>query len=193
MKPALDSHAFPGAVLPADQLDRALDPERLAGIRRAVEDLGDAPSAPIAYVAPWDDATNLKAGSVDLVFSQAVMEHVEDVDHVYATTKLWLKRDGMVSHQIDFRSHGTAPSWDGYRAYSELGWRIVRGRRAYLINRMPDAGHDEALRRHGFRIVTRRPFTEAPTLRPEDYAPRFRDLTPESRATSGLFVQAVLA
>jgi hypothetical protein len=56
---------------------------------------------------------------------------------------------------------------------------------------MADAGHAEALRRHGFRVVTWIPSMLAPTLRPSQYAPRFRDLTPESQRTAGVFVQAV--
>ena len=98
----------------------------------------------------------------------------------------------MISHQIDFRSHGTSATWDGYRAYSELGWRIVRGRRDYLINRIPDVGHIEAMRRQGLRVVTQIPATSEPTLRPGQYAARFRSLPDSSRRTSGLFVQAVL-
>lgn len=191
MLPGLDTLTFPREILPAAHLERALDPDRLARIRRALRDLETSSSGPVAYVAPWDHASSVREKSVDLIFSQAVMEHVEDVDHAYAICKLWLKPGGMVSHQIDFRSHGTSPTWDGYRGYSELGWRIVRGRRVYLINRVPDAGHVDAMRRHGLRVVTRIPSTLEPTLGPGRYAPRFRDLSPDSRRTAGLFVQAV--
>ncbi len=190
MKPALASTEFPQRILDARQLERSLQPERLQRLRRQLASLDD-PAGPIAYVAPWDSAENVRPGSVDLIFSQAVMEHVEDVDRVYARSRAWLRPHGLVSHQIDFRSHGTSPAWDGYRGYSELQWRIVRGRRDYLINRVSDAGHVEALARHGFRVVTHLPVMQEPTLEPGAYAPRFRDLTPESRRTSGLFVQAV--
>lgn len=191
MKPPLESLEFPHEILAADPLERALHPERLSRIRGAVERLETGAPGPVAYVAPWDDAARVEEGSVDLVFSQAVMEHVEDVDHAHAMSRRWLRRGGMVSHQIDFRSHGTSPTWDGYRAYSELAWKIVRGRRTYLINRVPDSGHVDALRRHGFRIVHHVPAFATPTVEPHRYARRFRSLTPESRATAGLFVQAV--
>ena len=193
MKPPLDTREFPNDMLASAQLDRALNPSRLAQIRRALEHVETASSGPISYTVPWDDAADVRPSSVDLVFSQAVMEHVENLDHTYAMSKLWLKPDGMISHQIDFRSHGTSPGWDGYRAYSDLSWRIVRGRGTYLINRVPDTGHVDAMRRHGFRIVTYMPFTLEPTVQPGQYAPRFRSLSPESRQTAGLFVQAVLA
>ena len=60
-----------------------------------------------------------------------------------------------------------------------------------MINRVPDTGHIDAMRRHGFRVVTHLPFTLVPTLEPNQYAPRFRHLTAESRRTASLFVQAV--
>lgn len=192
MKPDLESTAFPAEILSDAHLARALDKGRLRGIREALADVEHATSGPVAYIAPWDEAANVREGSVDLIFSQAVLEHVEDVDHVHAVCRRWLRPGGMVSHQIDFRSHGTAPTWDGYRAYSELEWRIVRGRRDYLINRVPDAGHLDALAKEGLRVVTRLPVLSEPTLDRGRYAPRFRDLSEASRRTSGLFVQAVL-
>ncbi len=191
MKPDLESTSFPSEILSDAHLTRALSPDRLRSLRDSLARVEQAASGPVAYIVPWDDAANVREGSVDLIFSQAVMEHVEEVDHVYAVCRRWLKPGGMVSHQIDFRSHGTSPTWDGYRSYSELQWRIVRGRRDYLINRVPDAGHLEAIRRHGLRVVTCLPSLSEPTLRPDAYAPRFRSLSDASRRTSGLFVQAV--
>ncbi|HEX4826197.1 MAG TPA: methyltransferase domain-containing protein [Candidatus Polarisedimenticolaceae bacterium] len=188
MKPDLPSTSFPSAVLGDAHLEDVLAPERLRRIRESLLTLEGS----IAYIVPWDDAANVREGSVDLIFSQAVMEHVEEVDHVYAVCRRWLKRGGMLSHQIDFRSHGTAPTWDGYRAYSELEWRVVRGRRDYLINRVSDAGHLEAIERHGLRAVTKIPSLSEPTVAPGRYAPRFRSLSEASQRTSGLFVQAVL-
>jgi hypothetical protein len=191
LKPSLDDLDFPRSVLPDAQLAEALDPVRLTAMRSAVCDPDSAPLGQVEYIAPWDYAANLRPGSVDLIFSQAVMEHVEDVDRVYAVSREWLTNSGMVSHQIDFRSHGTSQTWDGYRAYSEFEWLIVRGRRDYLINRLPDSGHVASLHQHGFRIVTQVAQILEPTLKPHQYAARFRDLGIESRRISGVFLQAV--
>ncbi len=188
MKPGLPSLAFPAGILTEDRLRGSLAPERVASIRRDLETL-DGTGA-VDYVVPWDGASEVRPASVDLLFSQAVLEHVEDVEAVHRSTRAWLRPGGLASHQIDFKSHGTSPGWDGYRAYSEFQWRIVRGRRSYLINRVPDTGHLEALERNGFEIVTRIPVQREPTVPPERYAPRFRGLTEESRRTAGLFVQA---
>ncbi len=155
MKPSLDDLDFPRSVLPDAQLAEALDPVRLTAIRSALCDPDAAPSGLVEYVAPWDYAANVRPGSVDLIFSQSVMQYVDDVDRVYAISREWLTNGGMVSHQIDFRGcAGASPTWDGYRAYSEFEWLIVRGRRDYVINRVPDSGHVASLQQHGFRIVT---------------------------------------
>lgn len=57
---------------------------------------------------------------------------------------------------------------------------------------MPNAGHLEAIRRHGLTVVTQIPSLSDPTLKPDDYGARFRELSEDSRRTSGLLVQAVL-
>lgn len=186
LKPPLDAAEFPREWLDDARLDAALAPERVERLRRDVENLEGA----VDYVVPWDGRAQVRPGSVDFLFSQAVLEHVEDVEGVHRTARAWVRPGGFVSHQIDFKSHGTAPGWDGYRAYREWQWAIVRGRRSYLINRVPDVGHLDALERHGFETVTRIPAYLEPTLAPARYAPRFRDLDADSRRTAGLFVQA---
>lgn len=42
---------------------------------------------------------------------------------------------GHMSHQIDLTAHGTARQWNGFRTLPEPVWRIIRGRRDYLIDR----------------------------------------------------------
>jgi hypothetical protein len=43
--------------------------------------------------------------SLDLVFSQAVLEHVDDPEETYKTMVAWLKPSGYASHVIDFSAH----------------------------------------------------------------------------------------
>ena len=50
----------------------------------------------------------VKSGSVDMILSQAVMEHVEHLEQTYEAMRHWLKPGGLASHAIDFKSHGTA-------------------------------------------------------------------------------------
>jgi len=187
-KPTLDDYSFPAQILPESRLSRALDPERLASIRASIADRGER--SRVRYVAPWYAVDGLREESVDMVYSQAVLEHVDDLAGTYASIHRWLKRGGYMSHQIDFRSHGTANAWNGHWTYSDLTWRIMRGRRPYLINRAPASEHLRLIRENGFEIVTAIPVRSESAVTRTSLAPRFRELSDEDLTTSGLFVQA---
>ena len=69
--PKLSDYRFPRSILPDDTLAAALHPERIDAIRRCVE----TPSirGPIHYIAPWTGASLLPPGTLDLIWSQAVL------------------------------------------------------------------------------------------------------------------------
>jgi SAM-dependent methyltransferase len=184
--PRLADYAFPREVLTEELLTRSLDPGRLAAIKAA---LGPADNIRIRYVAPWDKDTRVEAGSVDMVFSQAVMEHVDDPEAAYAAMYRWLRAGGFVSHQIDLRSHGTTRDWNGHWTLSDPVWELVRGKRTYSINRLPRSAHVRAVERAGFELVGDSA-REGPALRRKLLAPRFRDLEDDDLKSSGVFLQA---
>lgn len=189
LKPALSDHAFPHALLRDDALQAALDPTRLVAIAEAIERAADAPTL-IVYQAPWNDPAVVRPGSVDFIFSQAVLEHVDDLEGVYAAMRTWLAPRGLMSHQVDFRSHRKADTWDGHWTYSELAWKIVVGRRAFLLNREPYSRHAELLRRNGLEVLVDRPVRAESSLRRARLAPRFRGLSDLDRTTSGAYFLA---
>ncbi|RJP62040.1 MAG: hypothetical protein C4541_00460 [Candidatus Auribacter fodinae] len=57
-----------------------------------------------------------------MIFSQAVLEHIDNLPEAYESMRLWLKPDGFMSHQIDFKCHGTAEEWNRHWAYSQSEW-----------------------------------------------------------------------
>jgi SAM-dependent methyltransferase len=191
-KPVLDGYEFPNDVLTPARLEQALAPSRVEAIRAALlEEGSDEGTIRIRYFAPWNDPEVIEEGSVDLIYSQAALEHVDDLDTTYGALRRWLAPDGVMSHQIDFRSHGTAKEWNGHWTYPDLLWAIVRGRRTYLLNRAPYSTHLDALRRHGFGLV-HSVRVETPSEVPRSrLARRFRELSDEDLRTSGAYVQAV--
>ena len=68
----------------------------------------------ISYMAPWQDAKVIKRGSVDLVLSHSVLEHVQNIEETYEIMSLWLKKVDLMSHQVDFRSHDLSKKWNGH-------------------------------------------------------------------------------
>jgi len=183
VRPQLASHEFPAGILNASRLSHALAPERIAAIRqRVAADL-------IPYFTPWDDPAVLEEESVDLVISQAVMEHVGDLDHTYRAIFRWLRPGGVMSHQIDFRSHGTSAAWNGHWRFSERRWRLVRGDAA--INRLPISRHVAAIEDAGFQIVTCEPERRSDGLGRDQLDAAWRTLSDEDRHSAGAFVQAI--
>jgi hypothetical protein len=188
IKPALADYRFPAHILDDSHMNAALEPARLAQCRRAIDAESFDGDSPIVYAAPWYDTALVPPGSIDWIFSQAVLEHVDDVALVYATCQAWLAPGGLMSHQIDLRSHGTAATWDGHRAYSDFAWRVIRGARAYLINRAPLSRHLELARQAGFELLATDVVRTPPTLARQNLAPDFRGCSDDDLAASGVFV-----
>ena len=137
------------------------------------------------------DSGRLRTNCVDMVISQAVLEHVDDLSATYRCLSRWLKPGGVMSHVIDFKSHGITPVWNGHWALSDLTWKMIRGRRPYLLNRQPHSVHLELLARNGFEIVTDIRGTSHTRLRRKDLARRFSGMTEDDSMTSEAFIQAV--
>ncbi len=153
--PLLNDYAFPHHLLDDARLAASLAPARVEAIAQVLRNPPvSAPGAMLGYAAPWDAQTNIEAGTVDLLLSQAVMEHVDDVEATYAAMRRWLKPDGVMSHRIDYSCHGITRDWYGHWLVSDAMWRVARGKRAYFINRLPHSGHLSALARTGFDLLS---------------------------------------
>lgn len=73
----------------------------------------------LGYRVPWTALPYIDEASLDLIFSQAVLEHVDNLDETYQAMFAWLKPGGYASHVIDFNAHGRSPFWNGPWAYSD--------------------------------------------------------------------------
>jgi hypothetical protein len=189
--PRLIDYSFPASILTEHRLQAALAPNRLAAIRRELAELANQrPGQYVSYFAPWDDEAAIQVESVDLAFSQAVMEHVVNVESTYMALAKWLRPGGCMSHSIDFRSHHTAAEWNGHWRYSDLVWKIIVGRRAYLINREPSSTHLRAIQSNGFDVRLVQRCSQAGGCERAQLAPRFRNLDDDDMNTSVAFVVA---
>lgn len=191
--PKLLDYGFPSHILSADRLKFALEYGRLAMIRNAILKLAGTAGNIIQfnYVAPWSDTVIIERESVDMIISQAVLEHIDDLEGSYAAMFQWLKPGGFISHVIDFRSHGTSRTWNGHWAYPNFVWNLMRGKRPFLINRYPYSKHRELLKKHGFEIVGEKKSFNKSGIKRGQLAREFLDLTDEDLATDVVFFQAL--
>ena len=197
VRPLLSNYDFPSNILTKTRLDMSLESRRVEEVRNQVRNLGKETEGHgdihISYIAPWFDAEIFKRQSVDLIFSQAVMEHVEDLDETYMAMKEWLKPDGVISHQIDFKSHGYTNEWNGHWACSDLTWKLLMGRKSYILNRAPHSKHLECLHKNGFLLKCDQTVTSGSTYKKTELAEKFQFLTDDDLLTSGSFIQAKIS
>ncbi len=187
MNPKLRDYSFPHKLLTDELLNKALEPARIEQIRSSLASVGEIDSR-IYYHAPWADPAIIQPQSVDMIFSQAVLEHVTDLSEVYGAMQLWLKPNGIMTHQIDYSCHGKADNWNGHWTYSDQVWKLIVGRRPYLLNRVPHSEHISLLREHGFDVLVETTVQSESRLRPHNLAKRFRTLSEQDLTTSGAFV-----
>jgi len=194
VKPLLGSYEFPRHILTDQRLEEVLRQDRLEKIRRSLLALDgsvtDKDDLSVYYIAPWNRVEAVEKETIDMIFSQAVLEHVDDLSTVYEAMYYWLKPAGFISHQIDFKSHDTADQWNGHWTHSEFIWMVIRGNRPYLLNREPHSTHIRLLRELNFEIVSDIEYRKRSVISREQLAPRFRHLSPDDLTTSGAFIQA---
>lgn len=195
VKPYLDSYEFPANILTGERLGKALNPKRIEAIRKSILMSQDEISGEIeiSYLVPWNDEKILKDNIIDMIFSTAVLEHVDDLETAYRALSRCLKPSGFMAHQMGLHSHGITKEWNGHWKCSDFMWRLIRGRRAYLINRQPYSVHINLMKKCGFQIVYEKKIKQASGIRKEQVAERFKNVSDEDMTTSGVFLQAVKA
>jgi len=183
---------FPAEEVPEAELSRTLAPARLAALRAAVRDPGTSQDGVwLSYEPDWLATRAAPGEQAKLLISQAVLEHVDDLAGAYAAMHRWLAPGGLISHEIDFRSHDFAREWNGHWTFSDATWRLIRGRRRYAINREPLSTHLRLIEQAGFRIVYVKRLEKPSQIGREELAPRFRTMPDEDLTTSTALVQAV--
>jgi SAM-dependent methyltransferase len=194
VSPRLKSYDFPASLVSDEVLKSSLADERIHAISNALTDGSTSASsaaAPVRYVAPWTRADILPSGAFDMIYSQAALEHVDQLDGIYEAMHGWLKPGGVMSHDIDLSHHRIGPFWNSHWTYSPRAWRLIRGRRAWLINRQPHSKHIDAIRRTGFEIVADVSTRQAGGIDRADLAAEFQALSDDDLTTIECYVLAV--
>lgn len=192
--PLLGEGLFPHHILSEDALAENLADARVTAIRAEIAaGLPGGEQAFIRYRVPWGAPDPAEAGSADLIISHSVMEHVDDMEVLHRACAAWLRPGGWFSHQIDFTDHGITGDWNGHLAYSDAAWKLVRGKRPFLLNRVMLCEHIEAMEKAGlvFRRVMRNERTDG--LPRGALASRFRGFADQDLQCRGALVQGTRA
>lgn len=190
VRPCIRSYAFPSHLLSEERLRTALNKDRVARLRRAIMNTEDERSE-VRYAAPWFDASTIERQTVDMIFSQAVLEHVDQLDSTYHAMRHWLKPSGFTTHTIDFKSHGLADTWNGHWEYPDLTWTLLRGKRSFLLNREPHSAHLAKLEAAGFKVLLDDRYESPSGEIRTSLSKRFQHLSDRDLQTSEAFIVAV--
>ena len=77
VRPGIDSYDFPRDILTDERLRKSLDRDRIISIRNELSEGGKSWKSMIHVHIPWNGVEVIREGSVDFIYSQAVLEHVE--------------------------------------------------------------------------------------------------------------------
>ncbi len=179
VRPRIDSYEFP-----RDAVDRRNTSTKAKEIRNQLGG-GLNSGSLLGYRVPWMSLPQIDQASLDLIFSQAVLEHIDSLEETYRAMFAWLKPGGYASHVIDFRSHGRSPFWNGHWSYSDWEWKLVRGKREFLLNREPLSTHLGLAEKVGFKLLLAKQDQTPHGLEATSLAPRFRQMDAADAHTSG--------
>lgn len=187
VKPILANYDFPAKTLTDSVLSQSLAEGRINAIRKELADVNNPENTFIKCRIPWNFQVDIQPESVDFIYSQAVLEYVDDLKETFEMMNRWLKPGGLMSHTIDFKSHGLTPTWNGHWTLSELEWKIVKGGQKFLLNREPFSTYVDLQMKQGFTIVISSPTLQSNGLKAKNLAKRFKNLSEEDKVIGGAY------
>jgi len=185
-----------GANLPKIAAAASMAEETLAQRLRPLKEAGDLETlfqrAGIDYVAPGDGArTGLPAGSVDLVYSHAVLEHVYEkaVGELTVEARRVLAPGGVAFHLIGLGDHYASDrrgvSGVNFLKYRPWVWNLWVKNRISYHNRLREKQFIEIFQAHGATVRVARHLIrpkDLEALKTMDVDPTFAGMTREELA-----------
>jgi hypothetical protein len=161
------------------------DDDRIQTIR---DDLVNKKNKFIRARVPWTSFC-IPSESVGWLWSHSVMEHVDEIEQVWKCYATWLAHDGIMTHNIDYHCHRLATHWDGHWSIKDFCWKVIRGRRPYLLNRLPHSAQMALANSAGFEIVSELVRTRSPAIPDSKFTRRSASaMTSRDRQTGKAFV-----
>jgi hypothetical protein len=186
----LDERSYPSALLDKRQAE-SLSEVRVNAILSELEKaLAGQPSTMIAYCAPLSDPSVVDDESVDLLVSHSVLEHVVDLRQTLGNIFGWLRPGALTSHQFDLTSHEIVSGWDEHRFFSDRAWKLVVGKRPFMINRIPYSAIIAMFKECGFRVLHADRLQMPATLPRSNLAESWRTASDDDLSTYGGYVMA---
>ncbi|WP_299363274.1 methyltransferase domain-containing protein [Winogradskyella sp.] len=186
--PALDHYGFPRKLLNDDVLELSLNEERLNAIRSEILDLKNPNNKYIKCHVPWYDSKIINNASVDFIYSQSVLQYIDDLDGTFVAMKNWLKPNGLMSHSIDLSSIGITKNWNSHWTFSDLEWKLMKVGRDFIITRRPFSAYINQHKTYDFKILEQKFVMRESKLQNGQLASTFKHLSDSDIKTSDAYI-----
>ena len=185
--PVLDSYDFPSEILTDKVLKDALNEKRLDAIRAEILNSSHSNNSYIRCHVPWYNSEVINTSSVDFIYSQSVLQYIDDIEGTFTAMKNWLKPNGLMSHSIDFSSIGLTRNWNSHWTFNDLEWKLMKTGRDFIITRRPFSVYMNHHEKYDFKILERKFVTKETTLQSYQLASAFRHLSKADIETSDAY------
>ena len=188
MESKFEQYTSPRFILDRDRMEYCLSDQRIESISDAL--MRPSPSNPISisYISPAYADSIIRSNSAGMIISHAVMEHVDNLEEAYRSMYKWLGSEGIMSHQIDFKSHEMSEYWNGHWTFSDLVWKLIRGQKSYLLNREPFSTHIKLQHKVGFKVLKVIRIENHNGVDRKKLSPKFVDMSEEDFCTSSAHI-----
>jgi hypothetical protein len=95
-----------------------------------------------------------------------------------------------MSHQIDLSSHGNALEWNGHWKYTNLLWKIIKGKRSGFVNRKPRSYHINIINNLNFNVLFEKQTNNYNGLNKNTLKRPYNNLPDEDYNCQGLYIIA---
>ena len=186
--PLLDEYRFPSHMLNDNLLNQMLTEDRIMHLRSAIKNMDNNSSDEIRFFVPWDKNTEIETGSLDYIFSQAVLQYVDNIDSTYEKMNTLLRQGAMMSHCIDFSSHGMTKSWNGQWLYSDAEWKFLNGNKKVILNREPKSAHLLTNTNNGFQVLATKDLKKEIESQRTNFHKKYSSLSDADAGTAVSFI-----
>jgi SAM-dependent methyltransferase len=198
----LITHPLSHELLADDQRRREVE-ERKQALKALIERGASGPDilkyCNIRYHAPADAAnTKLASGSVDVVYSNTVLEHIPEpeINQLFVESRRILRPGGHIVHLIDMNDHfiytDQSISSINFLQFSEQSFRKYNSKFLYQ-NRLRASRWRQIISNHGFEIVYWQPNTNNEVLNGLSsfrLSEEFASMEPDDLCTTSVYVVA---
>lgn len=187
IKPELEDYEFPNHILTDEVLSESLNKKRLDAIRSEILDIDNPNNTFIKCHIPWKSSNIIKNGTLDFIYSQSVLQYIEDMNFTFDVMKNWLKPKGLMSHSIDLSSIGITKKWNGHWTFNDLEWNVLKNDRQIIINRKPLSYYYKQHENFELKILMCFSTEKENTLNKNNLNSKFKNFSEKDLVTSDVY------